>query len=161
MDTLQQAPITACFTKAGLAAGTTSTLTTTATVTYANRGKMYSKAAITNQATPTTDAVTGGAFPSLLANQGVTVAIGFDVSGNLKASQGAIVALDVSGNFTQAIPTFPTIPDGVTLFGYIVLKAGSTLSGTWTFGTNNLSGVTGMTYSFQDLCNQPDRPQIS
>jgi hypothetical protein len=41
------------------------------------------------------------------------------------------------------------------------LKAGSTLSGTWTFGTNNLSGVTGMTYTFVSVSTLPDRPQVS
>jgi hypothetical protein len=45
--------------------------------------------------------------------------------------------------------------------GYIVLKAGSTLSGTFTFGSSNLSGVTGMTYTFVDVIGLPDRPQIS
>ena len=160
MDTLQQAPLTLCLTKAGLSAGTTSTVTTTATVTYANRGKLYSKAALTNQATPTTDAVTGLAFPALNPNQGVEVILGFDVSGNLKAMQGSIAPLDGQGNFIGA-RIVPTVPDGVVPFGYIILKAGTTLSGTFTFGTSNLSGVTGMTYSFQDIATLPDRPQIS
>lgn len=160
MDILQQAPLTAVFSKTGLAAGTTSTITTGGTVVYAIRGKMYSKTALTNQASPTVDSNTGLGFPPLVANQGTTVAILFDVSGNLKAVQGSIVALDTSGNFVQ-IPFFPTIPDNMVPIGYITLKAGSTLVGTFTFGTSNLSAVTGMTYAFQDLCTQPDRPQIS
>lgn len=160
MDTLSQTPFTATFSKAGLAAGTTSTLTTGGTIVYANRGKMYSKAALTNAASPTVDSNTNLPFATLLANQGVTIVVGFDTGGVVRAVQGTVVALDVSGNFISA-PPYPAIPDPITPIGYIVLKAGSTLVGTWQFGANNLSGVTGMTYLFQDLCNQPDRPQIA
>jgi hypothetical protein len=42
--------------KVALAAGTTTTISTTGTTTYGINGKAYSKAAITNGATPTTDA---------------------------------------------------------------------------------------------------------
>ncbi len=47
--------------------------------------------------------------------------------------------------------------------GYIVIKAGSTANATtgWVFGTSNMSGVTGITYTFVDSSILPDRPQIS
>ncbi len=160
MDALQQVPLTLTLGKVALAAGTTSTLSNTGTTVYAIRGKAYSKAALSNTATPTTDAVTGLAFPTISANQGIVVAVGFDAAGNLKACQSPIQALDVSGNFIIA-PQFPTIPDTMCPIGYIVLKGGATLSGTWQFGTNSLSGVTGMTYTFVDLITLPDRPQVS
>ena len=32
---------------------------------------------------------------------------------------------------------------------------------TWTFGTNNQSSVTGVTYARQDVFTLPDRPQAS
>jgi hypothetical protein len=161
MDFMMQAPFSGVTTKAGLSAGTTSTISTANTVLQALRGKAASKGAVTNQATPTTDATTGAAFPSLSANQGTIVYLGFDNSGNLKAAQGSIVALDASGAFIVA-PQPPIIDDSVWVpFGYIVLKAGSTLSGTWTFGTNNLSSVTGMTYTFVDVMGPPGRPQVS
>jgi hypothetical protein len=160
MDALQQVPLTFCLSKVALAAGTTTTISTTGTTTYSVRGKAATKAAITNGATPVLDAATGLAFPPIVANQGTVVVIGLDASGAIKASQGSIQALDVSGNFIIA-PQLPTVPDTMCPIGYIVLKGGSTLVSTWTFGTNNLSAVTGMTYTFVDLITLPDRPQVA
>jgi hypothetical protein len=160
MDFLQAIPITQCMSKVALAAGTTTTISTTGTTVFAIRGKAYSKTAITNGATPTTDATTGLAFPSLTANNGCVVVIGLDSAGNIKASQGGIIGLDVAGLFISA-PQFPMVPDTMCPIGYIVLKAGSTLASTWTFGTNNLSSVTGMSYAFVDVIGFPDRPQVS
>ena len=160
MDALQQVPLTLCLSKVTLAAGTTTTISTTGTTVFAIRGKAYSKTAITNGATQTTDAATGSAFAPISANQGTIVVIGFDSGGNVKAAQGGVQALDVTGNFIIS-PQLPTIPDTMCPIGYIVLKGGATLSGTWTFGTNNLSSVTGMTYTFVDLVTLPDRPQVS
>lgn len=161
MDIQSVSSLTGCLTKAGLAAGTTTTISTTATVNYGIRSKAYSKTAITNGATPTTDAATGLAFPGLTANSGVVVLVGLDASGNVKATQGGIQTLDVAGNFIVS-PQFGPVPDNFCPIGYIVLKGGATLSGTFTFGSSNLSGVTGMTYTFVDVVlGLPDRPQVS
>lgn len=157
MDQLTEVALTLCLSKVTLAAGTTSTISTTGTTTYAIKGKAYSKAAITNGATPTTDAATGNAFPGILANQGTIVVIGLDASGNIKACQGGIQALDVAGNFIQ-YPQTPPIPDTMCPIGYITILAGATAVGTWTFGTSNLSSVTGLTYNFQDIITMPFRP---
>ena len=104
MDTLMQAPQTQAMTKAGLAAGTTTTLTQTlaggATSNIVTiRGKMYSVTALSNTATPTADWATGVAFKPVLANQGCVFMVGFSAAGGLKAIQGQIAALDVNGNF--------------------------------------------------------------
>ena len=160
MDALVQVPLTLCLSKVTLAAGTTSTISNTGTTVFSILGKAYSKTAITNGATPTTDAQTGLAFPSLLANQGTVVTIGLDASGNIKAAQGQIQALDVAGNFILS-PLMANLPATACPIGYIVLQAGATLSGTWTFGTSNLSSVTGMTFTFVDLVCMPGRPQVS
>ena len=160
MDNLTQIPLTLCLSKVTLAAGTTTTISTTGTTTYAIKGKAYTKSAITNGATPTTDGATGSAFTGITANQGTVVVVGLDSSGNIKAMQGSVESLDSSGSFIKA-PQFPVIPDTVCPIGYIVLKGGSTLSGTWTFGSSNLSGVTGMTYTFVDVVTLPERPQVS
>lgn len=160
MDNLSQVPLTLCLSKVTLAAGTTTTISTTGTTTFAIKGKAYTKAAITNGATPTTDAATGGAFTGITANQGTIVVIGLDKDGNVKAMQGSVESLDVGGSFVRA-PQFPIIPDTVCPIGYIVLKGGSTLSGTWTFGSSNLSSVTGMTYTFVDVITLPERPQVA
>ncbi len=189
MDIHSLQPITICLSKSGLAAGTTTTLTTvpvgaTGQLTvYAIKGKIYNKAALTNQATPTTDFATGNTFipiPIPLSNPnlpsvtngalgyGSVYVVGFDSGGTLRVVQGQIAALDVNGNFITA-PQFggdgPAGPNtGNNDFcpiGYIVIKLGSTAVATWTFGANNLSGVTGVTYAFIDVLMLPDRPQVA
>lgn len=160
MDALASIPVTQTTTKAGLSAGTTTTYSTANTVQYSIKGKAYSKTAVTNGATPTTDAATGVAFPSFTANNGTIVVLGFDSSGAIKAAQGTTQALDVSGAFIVA-PQFPAIPDTMCPFGYIVLKGGATLASAFTFGSSNLSSVTGMTYTFVDVMTLTDRPQVS
>lgn len=159
-DNLAQIPLTLCLSKVTLAAGTTTTISNTGTITYMIRNFMYTKSAITNGATPTTDAVTGLAFTPLTANKGTVVVIMLDTAGAIKAAQGSIVDLDAGGAMTLA-PQFPSVPSNMCPIGYIILKAGSTLSGSWTFGSSNLSGVTGMTYTFRDIGNIPERPQNS
>ncbi len=162
MDNLMQAPLTICLSKVALAAGTTTTLSTTGTTTFGVKGKAYTQAAITNGATPTLDSTTGLAFTPIAANQGSVFLVGLaGGSSTLQVSQGQVMPLDVSGNFMQSAPSFPEVPDTVCPIGYIVVKAGATAVGTWTMGTNNNSGVTGLTYTFQDLITLPGRPQVS
>lgn len=192
MDTVAKAPLTMCFAKAGLAAGTTTTISTTATVPYCIESVFAtSKTAITNGATPTTDWSTGnpfvpipipltttglpGSVPAACAGYACAYAVGFDHSGNVKVIQGPIVGLDANGNFISAAPSLNpslgpngpnpgTIAGGVTAdndfcpIGIIAVKLGSTAVATWTFGTNNLSGVTGVTYSFLDVASLTGRP---
>lgn len=183
MDIQAAIPVTMALSKVTLAAGTTTTISTTGTTIYAIKGKAYSKAALTNQATPTTDFATGLAFtpipiplsspnlpsvPNGAAGYGCVFTVGFDTGGNLKVVQGQITALDINGAFITA-PQFgamggPGVDSSTTDFcpiGYIIIKLGSTAVATWTFGTNNLSSVTGVTYTFVDVITLPDRPQVA
>jgi hypothetical protein len=77
--------------------------------------------------------------------------VGLDAAGNVKAVPGRRAGAGRVGQLHRLAPQMPGDPRHLCPIGYIVLKAGSTLVGTWTFGTNNLSGVTGMTYTFVDL----------
>ena len=177
MDVQTAAPVTACYSKASLAAGTTTTISTTGTTTYAIRGKIYTKAAITNGATPTTDYATGAAFlpipipataPNLAAGYGCVYAVGLNAAGGIKVIQGTIVPLDAAGAFINA-PQFGGLgPAGsgsndqdFCAIGYFLIQLGASAVATWTFGTNNLSGVTGVTYTPIDVSTLPDRPQTS
>jgi len=159
MDFLLNNATTMCFAKAGLAAGTTTTISTTATVPYSVRGKAYSKAAITNGATPTIDYATGNPFLPVPVNNGCVTMIGFDPGGNMRAVQGSVVPLDSNGNFINA-SQFGSLPNDFCPIGYQVVKVGATATGAWTFGSSNNSGVTGVTYAMQDVNSLPDRPQI-
>lgn len=159
MDIQQQAPLTLCLGKVTLAAGTTTTLSNTGTIVFAIRSKAYSASALSNTATPTTDIATGVAFVPVLANQGSIFVVGLSAAGGLVVAQGSVTPLDVNAAFITA-PQFGGFPLNFCPIGYIVIKAGSTASA-WTFGSSNLSGATGLTYTFVDVISIPDRPQIS
>ncbi len=181
MDGYQSAPITMCFTKAGLAVGSTTTLTQTlgggaTSNVIAIRSKMIQVTALSNTATPTTDWATGAAFVPVRANQGCVFWVGFNAAGALKAIQGQVVALDtitVPGAFLNA-PGFGAMgPAGSASgaggsqdfcpIGYLIVKADSTASATtgWIFGTSAMSSVTGVTWIVVDVCSMLDRPQIA
>ena len=163
MDNLNFNAATICLSKVTLAAGTTTTLSNTGTTVFAVKGKAYSKAAMANAATPTTDGSTGAAFVRVGTNEGSIYIVGFDAAGAVSVSQGSVEALDVGGNFINA-PLPPVIPDTVCPVGYLIIKAGSTAAAKatgWLFGTSNNSSVTGITYTFGDLVTMPSRPIIS
>ncbi len=159
-DTLMQWPVTANFVKAVLAAGTLATISSTNAVMYAVEGKIQTKAQMTNVATPTTDAVTGAAFTGVLANKGSIFAICLDIAAAVKVVQGSIVDLDSAGAFKQSLPQFGPMPNTLCPIGYLIIKAGSTANNTtgFIFGTSNMVGVTGITYTFGDLSTLPPRP---
>ena len=159
MDALTSVPQTICTTKAGTSAGTTTTLTTANTQLFCLIGKAFSKAAAANEATPTLDSATGVAFVGITANNGAVIVFCRDSAGALRAVQGPVSALDVGGNFTMAAQ-YGAIPDTLCPFAYLVVKVGNTGS-TWTLGTSNLSGATGVTYSFVDLMTLPGRVQVA
>lgn len=148
--------------RATLAAGSTTTLSNTGTMAYTIRGKDYSVSAWSNTATPTTDVNTGAAFTGVVANKGCIFVVGLNAANAMKVAQGTIESLDTAGAFINA-PQFPGLPTDFAPVGYIVIKAGSTANATtgWVFGTSNMSGVTGITYTFVDSSILPDRPQIS
>lgn len=161
MDTLMQLPSTIFLGKAVLAAGTTSTLSSTGAFSFAIKGKAYAHAALSNTATPTTDAATGAAFVPVVTNKGSIFVIGRNAALTLQCVQGSIEDLDASGNFINA-PQFGPIPDTMCPLGYIVIKAGATASANgWVFGTSNMASVTGITYTFVDVVTLPARPQVS
>lgn len=143
--------------KATLAAGTTTTISTTGTLPFSIQGRVYSRTALTNSATPTTDINTGAAFTGLTANKACIFLFALDSTSAVRVAQGPIVALSAVTGGLSAVQ-FPELDDDHTPFGYLYAQAGSTLSGTWTFGSSNLSGVSGMTYSFRDLCLVPGQP---
>lgn len=160
MDYFQNVPAQLCTTKAGMAAGTTTTLTTANTQIFSLRGKAYSKAGTSNEATPTTDAVTGAAFLPISAGYGSVFVICRDSSGNLKVVQGQVAALDASNKFIVA-PYFPPIPDALCPIGYITVLAGTGAT-TWTFGSSNLAGPpSNVVINYVDCFTLPDRLQVA
>ena len=160
---LANIPFTGATVYPGLVAGTTTTVSTTGAIDYAIKSKGYRASTVTNGATPTTDYQTAAAFTGVLRNKGCVFLLGFDNAQALKCVQGTIVDLDSTGAFKVA-PQFGAIPDNFCPIGYLIIKAGSTANNTtgWIFGTSNMSGVTGITYTFVScMMGIPDRPQIA
>lgn len=159
MDNLAVAPLTMATTKAGLAVGTTTTITTANASTYCIKGKAYTAAGASNAAAPTTDANTGAAFLPIGLNKAGVFVICLDTSGALKVVQGGIVNCTDAGVLDYA-PQFPVVPDNLCPIGYEIVKVISTGS-IWTFGTSNQASQTGVTKTFVDVMTLPDRPQVS
>jgi hypothetical protein len=149
---------TLATTKAGLAVGTTTTLTTANTQLYSIKGISYTKAGVSNEATPTLDSNTGVAFTAIPVGYGGVFAICRDSSGSLKAVQGMTIALDSSNAFINR-PQLPSVPDTLCPIGNVTVKVGTTGSA-WTFGVSNFSGPpTGVVFVFNDWAGgMPDRP---
>jgi hypothetical protein len=158
MDQYFGTPLTRSNEAAGSSAGTTTTVTTSRVVPYTIRGKAYRGSALTNQAFPSTDHTTGSAFTSIAASKACMLILGRNAAGDLVAAQGPSVDLDTNNNYQYA-PQFPPIKDTLAPFAYVVCKNGSTGSA-WTPGTSNWT-ATGMTATFVDINDVPDRPQTS
>jgi len=162
MQNIEQFGRTGCFSIPVLAAGTTTTISTSNAINYAIRGKGYTASALTNQATPTTDINTGAAFVGVKSGYGSVFVYGLNAAGALKCAQGSVVPL-VNYAFDTP-PQFPVLPDDFCAFGYLTIKAGSTADATtgWVQGTSNQASVTGITYARADVAlGMPDRPQTS
>lgn len=158
-------PVTALHTAA-------TTIDTTGAIVWTLKGKSFTLAALTTEATPTTDAVTGVAFLPVVGGGSVAGAYGYgsvfvlcrDSAKASKVVQGSIVPLDSAGAFVGGrLPQFPELPDTLCPYAYVVCKAGNTAATAgWVFGTSNFSGVTGITLTVQDVAlGMPDRPQAS
>lgn len=157
---------TGCLSRVTLAAGTTTTVSSTGTIVYAIRGEAYSASALSNTATPTTDINTGTAFVGVKAGYGSTFVYGLNAAGALKCAQGTVVPLNtVTSTYAWDLsPQFPALPDDFCPIAYLTILAGSTADATtgWIQGSSNQASVTGITYARQDVAlGMPDRPQTS
>ena len=154
----QNAGMTLCTAKAGLAEGTTTTFTRAADVEGFIRGKWATPlASASNQASPTTDWA-GNAFTALTANQGCIFVYCIVAAGTIAIVQGEVADVDDDGAFVIS-PQFPAIDDTLLPFGYAVVKLDNTASA-WTIGTTNWTS-TGVVATHADIACLPDRPQIA
>ncbi len=148
---------------ANLVTGGAATTVTPQNTTFALAGKLYYAASGTiGTATPTTDYNTGLAFKPLLPSKGCVYVWGLTSAGALKLVQGPFVDLDSAGAWVSP-PQFPPIPDDICPISYSLVRAGSTASASgWLIGTNNFTGVTGITVTTAvDLFAMPSVPQTS
>ncbi len=149
--------LTMCVSKAGFAAGTTTTYTTAAAASgFINSVYATALAAQTNTASPTTD-VNGDAFTAVGVSEASVFVAGIIAAGTIVVAQGEVVAMDTDTNEPLHYPQFPDIPDTMLPFGYVIIKNGSTGSA-WTYGASNWA-ATGVVDTFADIALLPDRPQ--
>lgn len=151
--------------KTGLVKGTTSTYTTTVTSAGMINGKYVTGlTAQTNVATPTTDARTGLAFPTLTDNKATVLVIGQKAANTIQMLQGSIEDTQVgvtttAGDFINA-PQFPALPDDFMVFGYALVRTAPSAAD-FIAGTSNWD-ATGITATEFVQCGVlPDRPQTS
>ena len=138
--------------KTGLASGGTTTLTTAA-LTICILGKLYSVAAGAAAPATTTDGLTGAAFAPVPVGRTQVFVVGYTALGARKVCAGASALAGMA-------PEFPNMPDEICAVGYVVVSVG--VGGApFTWGASNLVGLTGVTYSFQDVCYLPAKPQLS
>lgn len=143
--------------KGGVTAGTTTTYNVATAFDHAINGHWGTQFATkANQATPTTDYVTGVAFPALAVSTGSVFVWCTTAGGTVKVIQGGVQDLDSSNEF-EVRPQWPYIPDDVVPFGYTLVENGSTGS-SWTFGSGNWT-ATGLVDTWYDVCGVlPNRP---
>jgi hypothetical protein len=144
-----------CMGNSGLAAGTTTTITTAALV-ICIQGKAYSVAAASNGAAPTTDPNTGAAFRPIAAGGAAVFVVAYNAAGERQVFQGKDGNAVTYASGESALE-FPELPAESCAVGYIVVQGGATAVGNWTFGSNNMSGVTGITYTFVPCVFLPAR----
>lgn len=165
MEQTAFAPVVFNHVSAAFVLGTTSTYTTTVTTAASFKGRFGTTlGAQTNTATPTTDGVTGAAFPALAANQATVLVFGITEAGAIKMCQGSIVDTDTgvtttAGAFRLA-PQFPTLPDTICPIAYGLVRTSPTGSA-FTSGTTSwtASGITAST--FKNISCLPDRPSTT
>ena len=102
---------------------------------FALAGRAYAKAAVAGGATPTTDGAAGTAM-TLVANQAAAFVWAVNAAGTVLVFKGPTVSWTDTTASSTACP-LPVIPASVTQFAAHTVQAGSTTSGTWTFGSSN------------------------
>lgn len=175
ISALANAAQTQVLTKAALTAtGAETVYDTTGTMLCVLNGNEFTKAAVTDGVTPTTDANTGAPFVPLYGGGSVANTPGegtifvwmVNAAGTVRVAQSLrspghqrAYPLDMLGNFTAqgGKPNLPPIPEGFVPFAIMTVRAGATASASgWILGTNNWN-ATGITVTIQDINTLPSR----
>lgn len=158
---------------AGVALGTTSTITVATTTSHSIGGKFgtaYAAAANTAVTSPTINAATGTAFVSMDVNKATVIVVGATAAGTLRLAQGSVVDTEVGVTTTKGAfilaPQFPVLPDDFVPLAYALIRTAPSAAA-WTCGTSSwtasgvFSGLNGTTTMQQVNGTLPDRPAIA
>ena len=128
---------------------------------YSINGRAYSKAAVTDGVTPTTDGNTGAAFNAVLPDHACVFVWGVDASGTVTLYQGPIVEVDGQTDALKSACQFPNIPKDIYPFAYTLYQTDGTSSASGIRpGTDNWN-ATGLTATHRNLLAMPSRPVAS
>ena len=147
-----------CMTSGLLTAtGAETVYDTTVTITFSINGVLYTKTAVTDGATPTTDINTAAAFTALQPDKACTFLWMLNASGTVAVAQGPIVDVDGDVDLVELqMPLFPTVKAGYVPFAYQKIQT-SGASSAWTFGVGNWN-ATGVTDIIKNISTLPSRP---
>ena len=151
-----------CFSSGALTGtGAETVYDTTAAIVYSIDGKLYSKSAVTDGATPTTDGNTSAAFTAVLPDKICVFVWGLNSSGTVSLYQGDIDDVDGDTDLAEVYPQFPSLPDSVTPFAYTIYQTtGASAAAGLRPGTDNWN-ATGLTATHVNISTLPKRPQNS
>lgn len=153
--------LTMCHSYAALVLDTgATTVSNTGAILFSIGGKTYSKGAMTNAASPTTDGKTGAAFVALAASEGCALVFCLNAAGTLQIIQGETGGIDTSGDYIDSDINsiqWPYIPDTSCPFAYTLVK-NSAAGSAWTAGTSNWN-ATGITATVVNIATLPARPE--
>ncbi len=131
---------------------------TTATINYCIDGRFYSKTAITDGATPTTDGNTSAAFDPVYPDQACVFVWGLNASGTVSLYQGPVVTVDGNTDALLAAAQFPNIPANICPFAYTLYQTtGASSASGLRPGTDNWNAA-GLTATHRNLMTMPSKP---
>lgn len=126
---------------------------------FAIAGRAYCSTIKSGAATPTTDGNTAAAM-TLTANQAAAFVWAVDSSQAIKVYKGPTVSwTDTTASSTPC--PLPSIPANVCPFAAHTVQAGSTTSGTWTFGSSNWNAAGIASITVRNLCQLDTTPLLT
>lgn len=126
---------------------------------FALNGDAFTKAVVSGGTTPTTDGNTGAAM-TLVANQARAFVWAVESGGTVRVYAGPVVSwTDTTANST--VCPLPAIPGTVAPFAAHTVQAGSTTSGTWTFGSSNWNATGIASITVRNLCQLRNQPLLT
>lgn len=149
------AGITAALGKAGLVLDNGATTYDIGTAfAFAILGKAYSKATVSNGASPTAQA-DGTPFTDLAADQACVLVWCVNSGGTVGVFQGEVQAVDPDTDVAKTACPFPSIPDAWCPFAYAKIQTNG--AATFDIGSENWNKA-GVTKAVVDVITLPDRP---
>lgn len=169
MDNLTLPPVTMNLVNAGLAAGTTTTVTVgtapTGIVIGGKFGATTLSASANQSIEPTTDANTGLAFATIPINSAACLLLGINAAGTLVGALGPVVPTETGvtttvGAFINA-PQFPAVPDTMCPVAYTLIRVAPSLTAGFIAGSTQWAASGASCTTFKNICTLPSRPQIA